>query len=132
MYKQNQKGFTLIEILVVVAMIAVLAAILIPTTSSALIKAKAAADATNLRTLAAEAAINYLDGKDETEGLVHYSAPNTFTVCNAPAARTKGYEHTAANVSQDTGSLAITAKYGTKDSSYFAAIAETGKFPSGN
>ena len=47
--KVNKKGFTLIEMLVVIAIIAVLVAIIIPTVSSATAKAKAAADAANLR-----------------------------------------------------------------------------------
>ena len=130
MYKQNKKGFTLVEILVVVAVIAVLTAILVPTITSAVVKANAEADACYLRALSAEASIDFLNGKDETEGMVHYTAPHTFTVVNTSAAKTKGFENSAVSVSQDIGSLVITAKYGTKDSHYFAKIAETGKLPS--
>lgn len=54
---RNKKGFTLIEMLVVVAIIAVLAAIAIPTVTSSTTKAKAAADAANLRSAMAEANI---------------------------------------------------------------------------
>ena len=46
---RNKKGFTLIEMLVVIAIIAVLVAIVIPTVTSATTKAEAAADAANLR-----------------------------------------------------------------------------------
>ena len=46
---RNKKGFTLIEMLVVIAIIAVLVSIIIPTVSSATDKAKAATDAANLR-----------------------------------------------------------------------------------
>ena len=45
----NKKGFTLIEMLVVLAIIAVLVSVIIPTVTSATTKAQAAADAANLR-----------------------------------------------------------------------------------
>ncbi len=48
---RNKKGFTLIEMLVVIAIIAVLVSIIIPTVTAATEKAKAAADAANLRTI---------------------------------------------------------------------------------
>ena len=47
--KKNEKGFTLMEMLIVVAIIAVLVAIAIPTFNSSLNKAKAATDAANIR-----------------------------------------------------------------------------------
>ena len=46
---QSKKGFTLIEMLVVIAIIAVLVSVIIPTVTSATTKAEAAADAANLR-----------------------------------------------------------------------------------
>lgn len=46
---RTKKGFTLIEMLVVIAIIAVLVSVVIPTVSSATKKARAAADAANLR-----------------------------------------------------------------------------------
>jgi type IV pilus assembly protein PilA len=48
---RNKKGFTLMELLIVVAIIAILAAIAIPTFSSSLTKAKNAADVANARSL---------------------------------------------------------------------------------
>lgn len=50
MCKKN-KGFTLIEMLVVIAIIAVLVSIVIPTVTSATTKAEAAVDAANLRSI---------------------------------------------------------------------------------
>ena len=50
----NKKGFTLIEMLVVIAIIAVLVSIIIPTVTSATTKASAAANAANLRSVKAE------------------------------------------------------------------------------
>lgn len=48
---RNKKGFTLIEMLVVIAIIAVLVSIVIPTVTSATTKAEAAVDAANLRSV---------------------------------------------------------------------------------
>lgn len=47
--KKDEKGFTLMEMLIVVAIIAVLVAIAIPTFNSSLNRAKAATDAANIR-----------------------------------------------------------------------------------
>lgn len=52
--KRSKKGFTLMEMLIVVAIIAVLVAIAIPTFSGALTKAKEAADMANVRAYYAE------------------------------------------------------------------------------
>ena len=45
----NKKGFTLMEMLIVVAIIAILVAVAIPTFNSALTKAKVATDTANIR-----------------------------------------------------------------------------------
>ena len=68
MKKTNKKGFTLAELLVVVAIIAVLVAIAIPIFTSQLEKAKESTDAANLRALYAETATQALqdDGKETT------------------------------------------------------------------
>ena len=50
----NKKGFTLMEMLIVVAIIAVLVAIAIPVFNGALTKSKEAADVANIRALYAE------------------------------------------------------------------------------
>lgn len=52
--KANKKGFTIMEMLIVVAIIAVLVAIAIPTFNGALTKAKEAADVANIRAAYAE------------------------------------------------------------------------------
>ena len=65
MKKMNKKGFTLVEMLVVIAIIAILVSILIPTVLGATKKAKAATDAANLRSELAAFQIDYL-----TEGAV--------------------------------------------------------------
>lgn len=57
---KTKKGFTLIEMLVVIAIIAVLVSIIIPTVTAATDKAAAATNAANLRAVKAEATTNYL------------------------------------------------------------------------
>ena len=60
-FKKNEKGFTLAELLIVVAIIAVLVAISIPVFTSQLEKAKEAADAANIRSAYAEAVVDALE-----------------------------------------------------------------------
>lgn len=57
----NKKGFTLAELLIVVAIIAVLVAIAIPIFTSQLEKAREATDAANFRAAYAEAQVANLD-----------------------------------------------------------------------
>lgn len=60
MKKMNKKGFTLAELLIVVAIIAVLVAIAIPVFSSQLEKAREATDMSNIRSAYAEVMAEYL------------------------------------------------------------------------
>ncbi len=60
--KKNKKGFTLAELLIVVAIIAVLVAVAIPVFNSQLDKAKVAVEQANARSTYAEAATKYLAG----------------------------------------------------------------------
>ena len=60
--KMNKKGFTLIEMLVVVAIIAVLVAIVIPTVGNSTESAKEAKDAANIRAAISEVTTKALLG----------------------------------------------------------------------
>lgn len=60
MKKNNKKGFTLAELLIVVAIIAVLVAIAIPVFTSQLEKSREATDLSNIRSAYAEVMADYL------------------------------------------------------------------------
>ena len=63
MKKNNKKGFTLAELLIVVAIIAVLTAIAIPVFSGSLVKSKEAADMANVRACYADQVTRMLGGE---------------------------------------------------------------------
>jgi type IV pilus assembly protein PilA len=67
MKKMNNKGFTLMEVLIVVAIIAVLVAIAIPVMTNQLEKAREAVDAANLRAAYAEVMSDLLLGDGDLE-----------------------------------------------------------------
>ena len=64
---RNKKGFTLAELLIVVAIIAVLVAIAIPIFTAQLEKAREATDAANIRAAYAEVSANLLTEDDATK-----------------------------------------------------------------
>lgn len=57
---KNKKGFTLMEMLIVIAIIVILVAIAVPTFTSQVQKANVAADDANERAARAQAAVEYL------------------------------------------------------------------------
>ena len=71
--KKNEKGFTLMEMLIVVAIIAVLIAIAIPTFTASLNKAKVATDEANIRAGYASAMAELIAGDtDVADGATLY------------------------------------------------------------
>lgn len=118
MKKLNKKGFTLIEMLVVIAIIAILVAIIIPTVTSATSKAKASTDAANLRSAKAIITIGVLDGTYSSSKLP------TATECSIPeTSKLDGgsfkCEITAGTGDNSTGST-IKVYYGDHDINYYA------------
>lgn len=55
--KNNKKGFTLIEMMVVIAIIAILVTVIMPTINNAVVKSRAATNAANLRTVESQLAV---------------------------------------------------------------------------
>ena len=77
----NNKGFTLMEMLIVVAIIAVLVAIAIPVFGAQLEKAREAVDAANLRAAYAEVSADALLGDgSETKNVVQKQTQDGWTV----------------------------------------------------
>lgn len=117
MKKMNKRGFTLIEMLVVVAVIAVLVSIIIPMVTLASDKAAAAADAANLRSAKATIAIGMLDGT--------YSDGDTITAEMVGVPAVSNYEGEAFQASIANGEISVA--YGEMDITYLADIADNGK-----
>ena len=81
MKRLNKKGFTLAELLIVVAIIAVLVAIAIPIFTNQLEKAREATDAANIRTAYAEVQAAVLTGEDTGKAKIKDgSATETITL----------------------------------------------------
>ena len=71
---KNSKGFTLMEMLIVVAIIAILVAIAIPTFTNQLEKAREATDMANIRSAYAEVMASALTGDAKAAEGVKYDA----------------------------------------------------------
>ena len=78
MKKNNNKGFTLMEMLIVVAIIAVLVAIAIPVFTNQLEKAREATDMANIRSAYAEVMATALTDTDRDTASVAASADNNY------------------------------------------------------
>ena len=66
MRNTNKKGFTIVELVIVVAVIAILAAVLIPTFSGIIRKANIASDTALAKNLNTALAMGSVEGKPET------------------------------------------------------------------
>lgn len=83
----NKKGFTLMEMLIVVAIIVILVAISIPSFSSSLDKANKATDDANLRSAKAAAVVQELDGFFAADKTYHYDVKTGVFVEGEPDAK---------------------------------------------
>ena len=88
--RKNKKGFTLAELLIVVAIIGVLVAISIPIFTAQLGKARAATDAANIRSGYAEVASTVLTDNVTTDKTYTLEADGTVKETSTSAYKTKG------------------------------------------
>lgn len=90
--KKNNKGFTLMEMLIVVAIIAVLVAIAIPTFTASLNKARVATDEANIRSGYASTMLEILTSDKEVEDGTTYglNADGSVAAKTAGSYTTKG------------------------------------------
>ena len=72
---RNKKGFTLIEMLVVIAIISVLVSIIVPTIKDSTARARATADAANLRTVLGLLNVHVVNGEMTVQEIIDAS-PN--------------------------------------------------------
>ena len=128
--KMNKKGFTLIEMLVVIAIIAVLVSIVIPIVGSSTDKAGAATNAANLRAMVAEATTKMLASDASNTGNVTLAFTDGkvtgITVsASAPKSQKVGTtcaKNTAATLYWDGSQFH--AYYGSSALADFAAVAD--------
>lgn len=78
--KSGKKGFTLMEMLIVVAIIGILIAIMIPTFNNALNKARVSADEANLRSYYAEVVADHMLNDETTKWPTAVTDSNTVMV----------------------------------------------------
>lgn len=129
--KLNNKGFTLIEMLVVIAIIAVLVAIAIPTVTSATDKAAAATNAANLRSYKAAVTTAYLaDANSVSVSGTTVTIEEDAEIMEAPTAKkmagiteTDGKLPTA-TVAYDAETKEFVVTFGTFTIEDFATVAD--------
>lgn len=105
--KENKKGFTLAELLIVVAIIAVLVAISIPIFSSQLEKSRDAVDAANVRSAYAEASAAYLTETDGTAASYIYNVEGKSTDDKWSQTNATTMEIAGVNVTMVKGTKAV-------------------------
>ena len=105
---KNRKGFTLMEMLIVVAIIAILVIIAIPTFNSALAKARAATDVANIRSGYAAALVEAMTNGVETGN----GANNTYYLQKDGSVSKTGTEDATTNTTIG-GKFAVNSGTGT-------------------
>lgn len=91
MKKLNKKGFTLAELLIVVAIIAVLVAIAIPVFSAQLEKSREATDLANIRGAYSELVSDYLSKPTPASATVNVKAKQTMDDWQTDGDKSKTY-----------------------------------------
>ena len=126
--KKSKKGFTLVEMLVVIAIIAVLVAIIVPTVTSSTKKAKAATDAANLRSAKATATIMLLEDSTLTADDLDAETLKVPAVSKSDENDEFTVDMPDRDDDQDTG-VEVNVYYGSHAVEYYASIAEGADTP---
>jgi prepilin-type N-terminal cleavage/methylation domain-containing protein len=127
MKKNNKKGFTLAELLIVVAIIAVLVLIAIPVFTSSLNKSKAAADEANARSLYGQLTANYLSDGQAWATTDLTGTSGSFKVTYDGQTYVFSSVCTAVTVNATTAGVAPTVSITTNNTTYsFPATSTTG------
>ena len=111
--KINKKGFTLAELLVVVAILAILVAVSIPIFTGKLSEARVATDAANLRAAKAVAVNEYLQSESTGEVVYYYDADKGVvkTEETGITAYGKSENHTIVQVKITAGGASVDASW---------------------
>lgn len=104
---QNKGGFTLIEMLIVVAIIAILIAISIPLVGSALERAREATDAANERAFKAQLTVSYLNHEAKMEATGVTFSTNTVYKYDAVNGTLKGESDAVSGYGQSTATMGV-------------------------
>lgn len=118
---KNSKGFTLMEMLIVVAIIAVLVAVMIPVMNNSLEKSRDTATVANLRTAYAEAQVAYLtEDATNKDVKINYDTTDTGVITSIEVSGVKamgkntGFSGVETNLPFDASSLTdMQSKAGT-------------------
>ena len=116
MKKLNKKGFTLAELLIVVAIIAVLVAISIPIFSAQLEKSRDAVDAANVRSAYAQAAADYLTETDGTAATYSYNIAGKSTDAKWSQTDDEEMEIAGVNVTMVQGAKSVSVSFAANGS----------------
>ena len=114
---KNSKGFTLMEMLIVVAIIAILVAIMIPTLTTQLERARETADLANIRAAYAEASVTALTEDKPGQATVtmtqhtaefkYITAPDYLTTNSDDAKTATNWDQVAAATSGATVTVTV-------------------------